>query len=184
MLKSRAGLFFLFSSRQVAQLKTAERNTQSSALTMVGCEDSSLLFKMPTEKMQWIQLSVTASTDNWQMPSYPQFIASLYENYLFFSLNQTILQLDHFFQHFPLHICQSMCQHSWSVISAACIKIQPCQSPVLEVRSPTAASSQLHSTSKRKTKNFKEPYKWCLWQTSMKMPKQRHLWDPDLYIFF
>lgn len=102
----------------------------------------------------------------------------------FFSSTRLFYSWIIFSNTFTLHICQSMCQHSWSVISAACIKIQPCQSPVLEVRSPTAASSQLHSTSKRKTKNFKEPYKWYLWQTSMKMPKQRHLWDPDLYIFF
>lgn len=145
-------------SSSSTELNCWKKDTQSSALHVMRCEDSSLMFKMPTEKMQWIHLSAAASINNWQIPSYSQIIASttLPENYLyFFFLNQTILQLDHFFHHFhsahfSKHVPTQMKCH-FSSQHCYCSKIQPCQTPVLEVRSPKASeSSQLHSTSKRK----------------------------------
>lgn len=152
-------------SSSSTELNCWKKDTQSSALHVMRCEDSSLMFKMPTEKMQWIHLSAAASINNWQIPSYSQIIASttLPENYLyFFFLNQTILQLDHFFHHFhsahfSKHVPTQMKCH-FSSQHCYCSKIQPCQTPVLEVRSPKASeSSQLHSTSKRKkTKTSKD----------------------------
>lgn len=85
-----------------------------------------------TEKMHGIQLSVTASTDNWQMPSYTQFITSLHENYLYllFSSTRLFYSWITFSITFMLHISQSPCQHSWSAISAACIAPAVKHSPV------------------------------------------------------
>lgn len=177
-------------SSSSTELNCWKKDTQSSALHVMRCEDSSLLFKMPTEKMQWIQLSVTASINNWQMPSYPQFLASLHENYLylFFFLNQTILQLDHFFHHFhtahfsKLVPAQLKCH--FSSLHCSCSKIQPCQTPVLEARSPKASLSPTNFTQppREKPKTSKDHTNEIYYKLPWKC--QSHLWDSDPYIFF
>lgn len=62
---------------------------------------------------------------------------------IFFFLNQTILQLDHFFHHFhTAHFSKHLpaqLKSPFSSLHCSCSKIQPCQIPVLEVRSPKAS---------------------------------------------
>lgn len=134
-------------SSSSTELNCWKKDTQSSALHVMRCEDSSLMFKMPTEKMQWIHLSAAASINNWQIPSYSQIIASttLPENYLYFFFPSTRLFYSWitFSITFTLHISQSMCQHRWSAISAASIATAVKYSPV-KLQSWRSGHPKLH----------------------------------------
>lgn len=187
MLKSGAGLFFsalIMSSSSTELLK--ERHTKLC----------------PTRDEMWGQLPRVQNADrkNAVNPSFSHcqhkhltdaFLLPIHCIYhsawklplFFFSSTRLFYSWITFSITFTLHISQSMCQNSWSAISAACSKIQPCQTPVLEVRSPKASLSPANFTQppREKKQNFKGPYKWDLWQTSMKMPKQSHLWASDVY---
>lgn len=145
VLKSGAGLFFLFSSRQVAQLNlTAERHTKLC----------------PTRDGMWGQLPPVQNADrknavnptfsHWQHEQLTNaFLSPIHcisarkLSLFFFFLNQTILQLDHFFHHFhAAHFSKpvpAQLKCHFSSLHCCCSKIQPCQAPVLEVRAPKAS---------------------------------------------
>lgn len=85
-----------------------------------------------TEKMQWIQLSVTASTDNWQMPSYAQFTASLHEKYLLFSPQLDCFTAGSLFLSVSgltlLKACGSTAEMPFQQLHCSCSQTQPWRS--------------------------------------------------------